>query len=115
MIDGFWTIKYEAEGYRGAGVVVLLNGRLYGGDSGFTYLGSYSENGDSVTSEINAKNFESEVRGLMGHRDYTLSLQGRVFGDVITGSATTPSSPGVTLNFRMTKRSALHGDATLPD
>jgi T3SS negative regulator,GrlR len=111
MVDGFWTIQYEAEGYRGAGVVMLLNGKLYGGDSGFTYLGSYSETGDSVTAEIKVRNFESEVRGLMGLSDYTLSLQGRSFGDVITGNATTPSSPGVTMDIRMTKRSALQGDA----
>ena len=52
MVDGFWTIHYDAEGNRGAGVVVLINGKLYGGDSGFTYIGSYTESGDSVAAEI---------------------------------------------------------------
>lgn len=107
MVDGFWTIHYEAEGYRGAGVVVLFKGNLYGGDSGFTYLGSYSQAGDSVTAEIAARNFEPEVRSLMGLSNYTLNLQGRVFGDVITGSATTPSRPGITLDIRMERRAAL--------
>lgn len=106
MVDGFWTIHYDAEGYRGAGVVVLTKGKLYGGDSGFTYIGSYLENGDLVSADLTARNFESSVMGLMGLSHYTLTLQGRVTGDVITCTATTPSRPGVTLDIRMEKRAS---------
>jgi hypothetical protein len=107
MIDGFWTIHYDAEGNRGAGVVVLTNGKLYGGDSGFTYIGSYAQTGDSVTAEIHTRNFEPSVMSLLGLSHYTLSLHGTVTGDVITATATTPASPDVVLEVRMEKRSAL--------
>jgi hypothetical protein len=88
MVDGFWTVHFEAAGNRGAGVVVLTNGKVFGGDSGFTYSGSYSVSGDTMTGEVNAQNFEPTVPSLLGVSSYTLSLRGKITGDVISGQAT---------------------------
>jgi hypothetical protein len=107
MIDGFWTVHFEAGGNRGAGVVVLTNGKIFGGDSGFTYIGSYSLTGDTMTGEVKAQTFEPTMPSLLGVSSYTLNLRGNVSGDIISGQATTPARPGVTLNLRLQKRSAL--------
>jgi hypothetical protein len=107
MIDGFWTVHFEAGGNRGAGVVVLTNGKLFGGDSGFTYIGTYSVTDDAVTSEVKAQNFEPTVPSLLGLSSYTLNLRGKLSGDVISGQATTPAKPGLVLSLRLQKRSAL--------
>jgi hypothetical protein len=107
MIDGFWTVHFEAGGNRGAGVVVLMNGKVFGGDSGFTYIGSYSVTGDTMAGEVKAQNFEPTVPSVLGLSSYSLTLRGRVTGDSISGQATTPARPSVTLDFRLQKRSAL--------
>jgi hypothetical protein len=107
MIDGFWTVHFEAGGNRGAGVVVLTNGKIFGGDGGFTYTGVYSLVGDVMTSEVKAQNFEPSVPSLLGLSSYTLNLRGKVTGEVITGQATTPARPGVILSLRLQRQSAL--------
>ena len=107
MIDGFWTVHFEAGGNRGAGVVVLMNGKIFGGDSGFTYTGTYSVSGSTMTGEVNATNFEPSVPSLLGVSSYTLSLRGTITGDVIGGTATTPARPGVNMSLRLQKKSAL--------
>jgi hypothetical protein len=107
MIDGFWTVHFEAGGNRGAGVVVLTNGKIFGGDSGFTYTGSYSLTGDTMTAEVKAQNFEPTVPSLLGLSAYTLNLRGNVTGDVISGQAISPARPGMSLNLRLQKRSTL--------
>lgn len=107
MVDGFWTVRFEAGGNWGAGVVVLMNGKVFGGDNGFTYTGSYSLIGDTMTGEVKVQNFEPTVPNVLGLNSYALTLRGQVAGDSISGQATTPARPGVTLAFRLQKRSAL--------
>jgi hypothetical protein len=41
MVSGLWTVQFEAMGNRGAGVAVFTNGKVLGGDSGFTYTGTF--------------------------------------------------------------------------
>lgn len=41
MIDGFWTVKFK--GVQGGGVAVFSKGKILGGDSGYTYTGTYEE------------------------------------------------------------------------
>jgi hypothetical protein len=38
MIDGFWLVRAEGpQGNGGGGVATFINGKIFGGDSGFYY------------------------------------------------------------------------------
>ncbi len=108
MIDGLWTVHFEAPGVgSGTGVAVLMNGKLFGGDSGFMYIGSYSVSGDTITAEVNAKNFEPRVPNLLGMSSYTVNLRGKVNDAVIDTTGTVATRPGVTLSLRLQKQAPL--------
>jgi T3SS negative regulator,GrlR len=49
--EGFWLAEYFA-GKEGAGVAVLSNGRIHGGDGQFFYSGSYIQNGDRIEGQV---------------------------------------------------------------
>lgn len=54
LVEGMWTVDFEtAAGVRNGGVVVLMNGRILGGDSQMYYVGTYS---------VDAKTLEGEVQ-----------------------------------------------------
>jgi hypothetical protein len=48
MLEGLWFVKFETTTDAGCGVMVLLNGKILGGDSGFTYIGSYNDSDASI-------------------------------------------------------------------
>ncbi len=41
MMDGLWIVQFHGPQGVGGGVVVLTRGQVLGGDSGFTYHGTY--------------------------------------------------------------------------
>jgi hypothetical protein len=60
-VDGFWTIQFQGMQGADAGVGVFTKGKIFGGDSGYTYTGFYEGDPD-----IKAK---SQCRAsLLGYR-----------------------------------------------
>jgi len=41
MVDGFWIVQFEGLQGGGGGVAVLTKGQVFGGDSAYTYTGTY--------------------------------------------------------------------------
>ncbi len=54
-IEGLWSIQFQesTKGNTGAGVVVFETQRVFGGDSGYYYIGNYKVEGNKM--EIEAK------------------------------------------------------------
>ena len=72
----------------GGGVVFFIKGKVFGGDSGFIYTGTYQSDGKSITGRVKVRNFLPEVVSVMGMAgDYQLILTGSVAGNVIHGKA----------------------------
>jgi autotransporter translocation and assembly factor TamB len=109
MVSGLWTVQFEAMGNRGAGVAVFTNGKVLGGDSGFTYTGTFQEAGDSLKADIWVKNFERSVPSLVGANEYDLHIEGKLQGDRATGTATSTSAAlrGNKINFTLIKREGM--------
>ena len=98
-LDALWSIEYATNhGDFGTGVVVMVAGHLYGGDSNFCYQGEYSLEGDELEGRIilklhagqpfpacsveetitirlagNLKDSELEITGILEH-DPTIKL-----------------------------------------
>lgn len=105
-MEGFWTVQFNGVQGWGAGVVTLIGGQLFGGDSGFLYTGTYSQQGSAFTAQVHVKQYMPGVANVMGRNEFDLGLTGTVQGNTV---AATGSIPGTSLRLSgtLTKRSDL--------
>ena len=105
-MEGFWTVQFVGIQGWDAGVVTLVNGQVLGGDSGFTYIGTYTQEGNMMTAKIHVKRYVPGVRNVMGQSEFDLELTGTLDGGVLNFTATIPMTK-MKLNGTLTKRLAL--------
>ncbi len=65
-MEGFWTVQFTGIQGWGAGVVTLVNGQVLGGDSGFMYIGPYTEKGNTMNAKIHVKQHVAGVWNVDG-------------------------------------------------
>jgi hypothetical protein len=108
MVEGFWIVQFEGMQGSGGGVAVLMKGQILGGDSGYTYTGSYKLNEKSIRARVSVRNFLPGVPSLLGTvGDFELDVTGNIDGDVIRGSASLVNPPGIGIALKLTKRANL--------
>jgi hypothetical protein len=105
MVDGFWLVQYEGMAGNGGGVVVFLKGKVYGGDSGSTYLGTYETNGKEIRSTVRVHNYMPGVVSAIGIQqdDYDLQITGSVEGEIIKAFGTPIEQKVAGLALRLTR------------
>ena len=108
MIEGFWIVQFAGMEGKGGGVVVLSKGQVFGGDSAYTYLGTYEGSSEKFKASIRVQNFEPAIGNVLGIRgDFDLSFSLILKGNELTGDASTPAAPGFGLKVRLTRRANL--------
>jgi hypothetical protein len=95
---GFYKIAFHAA-LPGAGIVVVENGTIRGGDDQYLYSGTISENGAHVSANIVVTAISDNaisVFGTIGGK-FTLSLTGEVARDRfhLTGRSPFPSTQAI--------------------
>ena len=97
MREGLYKVHFRTPVGEGAGVVVLHQGRVVGGDSGMYYVGTYSESGEQFTAEVRIDRHTQWGAGssVFGVNRATIHLSGKSSGDAgqVTGRA--DEAPGV--------------------
>ncbi len=108
MVEGLWTVQFQGPQGDGGGVVVFTNGKVLGGDSGFTYVGTYE--GDPVLkARVAVRNFLPGVPNVLGvPGDFELHISCNVQGDAMTGTAMLAGQPQRSLAIRLTKKASFH-------
>lgn len=109
MVEGFWIVQFAGMEGKGGGVVVLNNGKVLGGDSAHTYVGTYREENNKVTAAADVQNFEPAIGNVLGIRgDFKLQLDMSVAnGNEMQGTGSTPSAPGFGIKIKLTRRASL--------
>lgn len=108
MIEGLWIVQYEGLQGNGAGVAVFVNGRVLGGDAGYTYEGTYSVQDKFVTARVRVSNFLPNVPSVLGFvGDFDLEIQAPLNGDVIQGAMSLTGHPEIGIAVRLTKKADL--------
>ncbi len=97
VLSGLWTIEFSTNaGDMPGGVFIFQKGRIYGGNSGFFYLGNYIIDSDSINAKIEVVNSSSGANPIFGSlKNSTLILWGRV------------QAPEMELTGRLSARPAL--------
>ncbi len=104
MVEGFWIVQYEGVQGNGGGVVFFLKGRIFGGDSGFVYTGTYQTDEKTITGRVKVSNFLPEVASVFGiPGDYELMLKGIVAGQKIEGSANLVNQAAMGIVVKLTR------------
>jgi T3SS negative regulator,GrlR len=107
-VDGFWILQFKGAEVYGSGVAVLANGKLFGGESGFYYIGTYEAEGKMLKARVVIRNFDPAVQsgfGIVG--DYEMDVSVVVQDDNMTGTAMIANQPQHSLGIRLTKKANL--------
>jgi hypothetical protein len=110
MVEGFWLVQFEALKDKGGGVALFIKGRVFGGDSGTTYIGTYETDEKTMKARVRIHNFLPGVVSVIGvEGDYDLYVTGTVEGDVIKGTGSPVGRQVAGMALRLTRV------ANLPD
>ena len=108
MIDGLWIISSEAANGMNGGVAVLINGKIFGGDSGFTWVGAYTRHENILKAHLKISNFDPNIKSIFGYiNDYEMHFSGQLEDDVLIGTAVVANQPQHSIPLRLTKKAEL--------
>jgi hypothetical protein len=89
-VEAMWVVKYVDPSAPGSGmnlaggVIVLETGRLFGGDSGAYYVGSYKVKDGAFAFEAHVRFHDPNFSSALGLRDYWLEGSGHIEPDMQT-------------------------------
>lgn len=113
MIEGLWVVKWllpeGVESDLTGGVAVIETNRLYGGDSGYIFVGSLDRQGSGIWKvDVSVTRHDPNITSLFGDLDQfalsgTLQFSETDMGGRSVMLAVFPSAEGVPLSVAMTK------------
>jgi hypothetical protein len=107
MLEGLWVVQHTGVQGFDNGVVVLIDGKVLGGDNGFTYIGTYQPTDVGVKAKVTVHNFDPKIASIVPiPGDYTLDLDVRWQGDaVLQGTGALADQIGIAV--KLTKHASL--------
>lgn len=107
IVEGLWIVEYESV-QGGSGVVVLVNGRLLGGHSAYTYEGHYAVKDEWFAASVHVSNFMPGIPNALGFvGDFSCEIAAPVHHRIIQGTMTVTERPGASIHIKMTKKAEL--------
>lgn len=108
MLDGLWILQIQPPPVTSGGVVVFINGKIFGGDNGFTWVGTYTEGDRLMKGRVHVHNFDPDIKSVLGvPGDYDMYISGNVQGETITGIAMIANQPQHSVAIRLRKKANL--------
>jgi hypothetical protein len=98
MRDGLYKVQFTTQIGQGAGVFYARDGRMWGGDAGLYYVGTYEEDSDgNLTATVKTDRHDRNpgIRSVFGVDKVTITLRGKVAGDAAACKGTAAEAPGV--------------------
>jgi len=122
MVEGFWTVQFHGVQGFGSGVLTLMGGQLFGGDTSFLYSGTYvaenvpqpfagegrvyASSQDSLKARVHVKRYAQGLPNVMGREEFDLELTGTVQGKTANVVGTVPGTQ-LRLTATLTKQGEL--------
>ena len=117
--EGLWTIQFsQAEEEHGGmqvseeinrgGILVFMNGRIYGGGISYYFVGTYQESDAGISLTINCSRYNDLVSGAFGDLDEArLVFTGRIEGDTMTLHGNLEDAPDMKMNVIAERKAEL--------
>ena len=95
--------------YRNGGVAVLETNRVFGGDSGYCYLGDYSIFGDRFAASVRITKHNPVWANVFGDDapEFDIHVLGIAKDDIIVATMERPDRPGLRLPLRLKRKARL--------
>jgi len=105
MKTGLYKVDFRTPLGAGAGVVVIEDGKVRGGDSAIAYFGTYHLEQDNFTATVRTLRHTAnpQLVNVFGHDDVEIRLAGKFTGDSADVQGSSPQAPGVTFGARLTR------------
>ncbi|MBI3129665.1 MAG: hypothetical protein HYZ11_18810 [Candidatus Tectomicrobia bacterium] len=105
MRDGIYKVHFKTQRGEGAGVVILQGGKLRGGDSGMYYIGTYQQNGDDFTADVETgvHTRTPGIGSVFGLDNVHIKLTGKTNGDSAQMSGKAREAANVSFHAAMTR------------
>lgn len=87
MLEAMWAVYFvnETNSKFGAGIIVLENGLIRGGDSSYYYLGNYRVKDDIFYAEVDVNHYFGQKNNISGPYDKVkVTLTGRYAYETFT-------------------------------
>lgn len=108
MLEGLWIVQYEGTQGEGAGVVVFVQGRVLGGDLGYTYEGNYVIKDNWIAASVRVANFLPNIASVLGTvGDFDLELKAPIKERIIHATMSVVGRPGMSIVAKLTKKANL--------
>jgi hypothetical protein len=103
--EGLYKVEFHTVHGTGSGIIYATDGKLRGGNSGFAFIGNYSDKGEDILVKISTQrhNEDPAFKPLFGIDRITLTLKGRANGDMLDFEGTALQVPGVTFKAVLTR------------
>ena len=105
MQNGLYKVEFKTPLGAGAGVVVLQDGKIQGGDSSMYYVGDYSESGQTFSARLEGK-LHTNMPGLVsvfGVNHTHIKLSGQTSGDSAVMQGKADEAPTVQFQAKLTR------------
>jgi len=101
LVNGLYRLTFRTPLGEGAGVAVLIDRRLYGGNSYHCFEGSYIVLGNHVSAQFSTKRHTEGAESLIVLDDMELRITGELTADGMTGRGVSDKVPGVVIAFEL--------------
>ena len=112
QIESLYIVEFgdvAGFGYRNGGVVVLETNRVFGGDSGYFYLGDYSVFGDRFEASVQITKHNLTWVNAFGDAalQFNIRVSGNIVDDIIVATMERLDRPGFSLPLRLIRKASL--------
>jgi hypothetical protein len=105
MQDGLYKVEFQTPLGAGAGVIVLEDGKIRGGDSSMYYVGDFTQSGQSFTARVEGRKHTNTpgMQSVFGVDHTHIKLSGTSSGDTAIVQGKADEAPNVPFQARLTK------------
>jgi hypothetical protein len=103
LVNGFYQVSFKTPLGTGAGVAVLQDGRLHGGNSYHCFLGTYIVMAKHVSAQIEVSRHTEGEASVMGLDDMIVTITGDVLPNGMSGRGSSEQAPGAPLYFELVR------------
>ena len=103
-----WSVRFSSDmGIHRGGVVVIGDGKILGGDSGFTYVGHLRTDREQVTANMRVAKYVVGAPPIFGMDNFEVELTGQTNEHQISFTGFIVGSPQSGISVDMVRRAEL--------
>lgn len=105
MFEGLYKVEFETARGKAIGVVNAKGGEIRGGSSAFAYIGSYSQNGQSVQGQVSSirHTLDAKHPSVFGFDEVKINFHGLVKGKLAICEGTATEFPSLAFKAVLTR------------